>query len=71
MTAKEFKTAFHDLVIDMIMEDNSDKDFMKFKSILGMVNTLICDRKENDLTMVLRFHFPEYYKDYKPYEVNE
>jgi len=58
MTAKEFKTAFHDLVIDMIMEDNSDKDFMKFKSILGMVNALICDRKENDLTMVLSISFP-------------
>jgi len=25
----------------------------------------------SDLTMVLGLHFPEYYKDYKPYEVNE
>lgn len=70
MTTKEFKRTFHDLVIDMIMEGNTDKDFMKFQSILGMVDTLFQDGKENDLIMVLRLHFPDYYTNHKPFEVN-
>jgi len=71
MTANEFKTALHDLVIDMIMENNNDNDSMQFQSILEMIDTLFQDGKENDLSMVLRLHFPEYYNDYKPFEVNE
>ena len=39
------------------------------ESILGMVNTLIQDDKLNDLQMVIRLHFPEYFTDYKPFIV--
>ena len=69
MTLNEIKTAFHDLVIDMIMENNNNKDFGEFQSILGMIDTLFQDGKDNDLSMVLRLHFPEYYNNYKPFEV--
>jgi len=67
MTENQQKSAFHNLIIDMILEN--DKDFREFQSILGMINTLFQDGKDNDLSMVLRLHFPEYYNNYKPFEV--
>jgi len=66
---KEYKTAFSNLVAEIIIEDASSVDFIEFQSLIGMINTLIIDRKETELSMVLRLHFPEYYNDYKPFEV--
>ena len=71
MTTKEFKRAFSILVSRILSKEITDKDFIEFQSILGMVDTLFQEGKENDLSMVLRLHFPEYYNDYKPFEVNE
>ena len=71
MTPKEFKRAFSILVSRILSKGITDKDFIEFQSILGMVDTLFQEGKENDLSMVLRLHFPEYYNDYKPFEVNE
>ena len=71
MTTKEFKRAFSVLVSHILSKEITDKDFIEFQSILGMIDTLFQEGKENDLSMVLRLHFPEYYNDYKPFEVNE
>jgi len=69
MPAKEFKTAFSDLIYDIIKEDISDMEFMEFQSILKMINSLICDKKEKELFRILKFHFPEYYNRIKPFKV--
>ncbi len=66
---KEYKTAFSNLVTEMITEDVTSSDFIGYQSVMGLINTLITDRKETELSMVLRLHFPEYYNDYKPFEV--
>lgn len=69
MPAKEFKTAFSDLVYDIIKEDISDMNFMEFQGIMKMINNLICDKKEKKLFRILKFHFPEYFNRIKPLKV--
>lgn len=69
MPDKEFKTAFSDLVYDIIKEDISDMNFMEFQNIMKMINSLICDKKEKKLFRILKNHFPEYYNRIKPLKV--
>lgn len=69
MTVNEQKTAFSNLVSEMLMND-TEKGITEIQSILGMVNTLFIEGKEKDLSMVLRLHFPDYFTDYKPFEVH-
>ena len=63
MAVNEYKTAFSDLVYDIVREDIYD---MEFQSIMKMINSLICDKKEKELFRILKFHFPEYYDRIKP-----
>lgn len=58
MKEKEFKSAFFDLVYDVLREGVSDKDF---QFIMEIVNRIICDKKEKELLKILKFQFPEYY----------
>ena len=66
MTVNEYKTAFSDLVYDIVREDIYD---MEFQSIMKMINSLICDKKEKELFRILKFHFPQYDDLIKPLKV--
>jgi len=63
MPVSEYKTAFSDLVYDIVREDISD---IQFQGIMKFINSLICDKKEKELFRILKFHFPEYYNRIKP-----
>lgn len=66
MPVNEYKTAFSDLVYDIVREDISD---IEFKGIMKMISSLICNKKEKELFKILKFHFPEYYNRIKPLKV--
>jgi hypothetical protein len=61
---KEIQLKFHLFVGDVLK--NTDQ-LTATESILGMVDTLIQDDKLDDLQMVIRLHFPDYFTDYKPF----
>ena len=63
MPVNEYKTAFSDLVYDIVREDISD---MEFQDIMKLISSLICDKKEKELFRVLKIHFPKYYNQIKP-----
>ena len=63
---------FHELANSLVelMYKTDDEDFIRFASIVSMVYGRSSDKNEAiHLDMVLRLHFPEYYTDYKPFEV--
>ena len=66
---KEYQNAFVNLVAEIMIEDVTGADFIKYQSVMGMINTLYADRREDELNMILRLHFPDYYTDYKPFKV--
>lgn len=66
-TEKKYQDEFH-LLISNLMTD-TERGITDFKSVLGTVSTLIDDKRIEELSMVLRLHFPEYYSDYKPFKV--
>ena len=66
-TEKEYQYEFN-LLISNLMTD-TEREITYFKSVLGMVSTLIDDKRIEELSMALRLHFPEYYSDYKPFKV--
>ena len=63
---KEIQLKFNLFVGDMLTSTNQ---LTATESILGMVNTLLQDDKLDDLQMVIRLHFPEYFFDYRPFIV--
>lgn len=69
MRVNEFKTAFSDLVYDIIRADVSDLDFMEFQNIMKMISILFCNKKERELFRILKLHFPEYYNHIKSTKV--
>lgn len=66
-TEKQLETEFFNLVSEIMI--HTPGELSKLQQSLSMVSTLIQDKKMDDLIMVLRLHFPEYFTDYKPFKV--
>ncbi len=66
-TEIEYQKGFYLLVSELVT--NAGTGLSNFEESLAMMSTLAQDDKLNDLIMVLRLHFPEYYTDYKPFRV--
>ena len=66
-TEKQLETEFFNLVSEIMI--HTPGELSKFQQSLSMVSTLIQDKKLDDLIMVLRLHFPEYFNDHKPFRI--
>ena len=55
-------------VVDILLNSEMPK---RVSNVFALMHTLIVDDKLNELEAVLRLHFPEYYTDYKPFEVSQ